>query len=170
MDRERTFEFPAKEYQTHNRASEAIRGCTTSRKLAVIHVKVQQKVSSELEKGNELVDKEAKQAAKREATVTAALIPDGQISLEEKSNYTKEDRKLITDLKGSYNEDGWAISPQKKAHSFILNDMVNGSRGAQKGTLGSGGAIQTPHKMDSCLEFIPCSQTGNATMSSLSPD
>ncbi|RMC09545.1 hypothetical protein DUI87_13698 [Hirundo rustica rustica] len=49
-------------------------------KVSIMHIKAHQKVSSELEKGNELADREAKEAAKGEITVEGALIPDGWIS------------------------------------------------------------------------------------------
>ncbi|RMC04072.1 hypothetical protein DUI87_19409 [Hirundo rustica rustica] len=49
-------------------------------KVAIMHIKAHQKVSSELEKGNELADREAKEAARGEITVEGALIPDGRIS------------------------------------------------------------------------------------------
>ncbi|RMC03910.1 hypothetical protein DUI87_19247 [Hirundo rustica rustica] len=49
-------------------------------KVAIMHIKAHQKVSSELEKGNELADREAKEAARGEITVEGALIPDGWIS------------------------------------------------------------------------------------------
>ncbi|XP_064262777.1 uncharacterized protein LOC135292511 [Passer domesticus] len=54
-------------------------------KAAIMHIKAQQKVSSELEEGNMLVDREAKDAARGEVfeeTVEATLIPDGNISIE----------------------------------------------------------------------------------------
>ncbi|RMB88922.1 hypothetical protein DUI87_34688 [Hirundo rustica rustica] len=50
-----------------------------------MHIKAHQKVSSELEEGNMLVDREAKEAAKGEVpdkAVEAALIPDGKVSIE----------------------------------------------------------------------------------------
>ncbi|RMB94619.1 hypothetical protein DUI87_29434 [Hirundo rustica rustica] len=50
--------------------------------VAIMHVKAYQKVSSELEEGNELADREAKEAAKGEITIEGALIPNGQVSLE----------------------------------------------------------------------------------------
>lgn len=64
-------------------------------KIAIMHIRANQKVSSEWEKGNELVDREAKQAAKGKVKTEGALLPDGQISLECKPEYTKEDQKLI---------------------------------------------------------------------------
>ncbi|XP_048176252.1 uncharacterized protein LOC125333960 [Corvus hawaiiensis] len=51
-------------------------------KVAIMYIRVHQKVSSELEEGNELADREAKEATKGEVTITGALIPDGQLSLE----------------------------------------------------------------------------------------
>ncbi|XP_065544325.1 uncharacterized protein LOC136018728 [Lathamus discolor] len=51
-------------------------------KVAIMHIKAHQKVSSELEEGNELMDREAKEVAKGEITTEGALIPDGKISLE----------------------------------------------------------------------------------------
>ncbi|RMB91540.1 hypothetical protein DUI87_32119 [Hirundo rustica rustica] len=48
--------------------------------VAIMHIKAQQ--SSKLEEGNDLVDREAKEAAKGEITIEGALIPDGQVSLE----------------------------------------------------------------------------------------
>jgi len=83
-------------------------------KAAIMHIKAHQKVTSELEKGNELADREAKHVAKTEVKTEGALISDGQIFLEVKPEYTKEDQKLITDLEGSYSEEGWAQTPQGK--------------------------------------------------------
>ncbi|XP_010280182.1 PREDICTED: uncharacterized protein LOC104616762 [Phaethon lepturus] len=83
-------------------------------KVAIMHIKAHQKVSSELERGNELADREAKQAAKAEVKIEGALVPDEQISLEGKPEYTKEDQKLITDLEGLYNKEGWAHTPRGK--------------------------------------------------------
>ncbi|XP_017586101.1 PREDICTED: uncharacterized protein LOC108445794 [Corvus brachyrhynchos] len=57
-------------------------------KVAIMHIKAHQKVSSELEEGNMLVVREAKDAAKGEIPnekVEATLIPDGKICLEEKT-------------------------------------------------------------------------------------
>ncbi|XP_050842395.1 uncharacterized protein LOC127060979 isoform X1 [Serinus canaria] len=82
-------------------------------KVAVMHIKAHQGVSSELEEGNELVEREAKEAAKGEVTIQGALIPDGEISLEGKTEYNKRDRKLIEDQKGTYNQEGWATIEKK---------------------------------------------------------
>lgn len=63
-------------------------------KVAIMHIKVHQKVSSELKEENELVDRKAKEAAKSEVTietVEAALIPDGKIPIEGKLRYNKKD-------------------------------------------------------------------------------
>ncbi|XP_042663760.1 uncharacterized protein LOC116959266 [Tyto alba] len=75
-------------------------------KVAIMHIKAHQKVNSELEKGNELADREAKRAAKIEIKTEGALIPDRQISLESKPEYTREDQKLIADLEGTYKKEG----------------------------------------------------------------
>lgn len=79
-----------------------------------MHIKAHQKVNSKLERGNELADREAKQVANVKVRTEGALVPDGRISLEDKPEYTKEDQKLITDLEGSYNKEGWAHAPQGK--------------------------------------------------------
>ena len=44
--------------------------------VAVVHIKVHQKVSSELVKGNELSDREVKQVAKTEVKTEGTLVPD----------------------------------------------------------------------------------------------
>ena len=87
-----------------------------------MHIKAHQKVSSELENGNELVEREAKQVAKTEVKTEGALIPDRWISLESKPEYTKEDQKLVTDLEGSYNEEG--SNPTGKTNHSLLSDMA----------------------------------------------
>ncbi|XP_050565792.1 uncharacterized protein LOC118251187 [Cygnus atratus] len=46
-------------------------------KVAIMHIKAHQRVSSELERGSELADREAKQVAKTEVNTEGALIPDG---------------------------------------------------------------------------------------------
>ncbi|RMC08979.1 hypothetical protein DUI87_13976 [Hirundo rustica rustica] len=54
-------------------------------RVAIMHIKAHQKVISELEEGNMLADREAKEAAKGEVpdkAVEAALIPDGKVSIE----------------------------------------------------------------------------------------
>ncbi|RMC04400.1 hypothetical protein DUI87_19221 [Hirundo rustica rustica] len=69
-------------------------------RVAIMHIKAHHKVSSELEEGNMLADREAKEAAKGEVpdkAVEAALIPDGKVSIEGKPMYNKKDKKLIKD-------------------------------------------------------------------------
>nr|XP_041567809.1 LOW QUALITY PROTEIN: uncharacterized protein LOC121468357 [Taeniopygia guttata] len=84
-------------------------------KVAIMHIKAHQKVSSELEEGNMLADREAKDAAKGEVveeTVEATLIPDGKISIEAKPVYNKKDKKLIKAEKANYNQEGWAVTEE----------------------------------------------------------
>ena len=83
------------------------------KKVAMRHIKAHQKVSSKLEKGNELVDREAKQVTKTEVRTERALIPNGRISVEGKPECTEEHQKLLTDLEESYNEEGW-LKPQRE--------------------------------------------------------
>ncbi|RMC05594.1 hypothetical protein DUI87_17679 [Hirundo rustica rustica] len=62
-------------------------------KVAIMHIKAHQKMSSELEEGNMLADREAKEAAKGEVpdkAVEAVLIPDGKVSIEVKSEAVME--------------------------------------------------------------------------------
>jgi len=84
------------------------------KKVAIMHIKAHQKVSSKLEKENELADREAKHVSKMEVKTEGALIPDGRISLEGKPECTVEHQKLLTDLEESYNEEGWAQTPEGK--------------------------------------------------------
>ncbi|KAF4798987.1 hypothetical protein TURU_058903 [Turdus rufiventris] len=74
--------------------------------VTIMHIKAHQKVSSELEEGNELANREAKEAARGEMMIEGALIPDGQVSLKGKPVYTKKDKKLIKDQRGTYNQEG----------------------------------------------------------------
>lgn len=94
--------------------------------MAITHIKAHQKVSSELEKGNDLADREAKQAAKGEVKREGALVLDGQISLEGEPNYTKEDQRLTENLDGSYNERKWALTPQGELiiPSYLIGSML----------------------------------------------
>ncbi|RMC21889.1 hypothetical protein DUI87_02760 [Hirundo rustica rustica] len=98
-------------------------------RVAVMHIKAHQKVSSELEEGNMLADREAKEAAKGEVpdkAVEAALIPDGKISIEGKPVYNKKDKKLIKVEKASYNQEGWAVTEEGKlvVPSYLLWSLV----------------------------------------------
>ena len=83
-------------------------------RVAIMHIKAHQKVQSDIERGNELADRKAKRVAQMEQVTEGALIPDGKVTLGEKPHYNKEDLKLIEDLDGKYNQDGWAITSQKK--------------------------------------------------------
>ena len=74
-------------------------------KVAIMHIKAHQKVSSKLEQGNTLADREAKDAAKGEVSnkiVEAALIPDGKISIEGKPVYNKKIKKLIKEEEATW--------------------------------------------------------------------
>ncbi|XP_040437583.1 uncharacterized protein LOC121082308 [Falco naumanni] len=128
------------------------------KKVAIMHIKAHQKVSSDLEKRNELADREAKQVAKTKIKVVGALIPDRHISLQDKPKYTKEDQKLISDLEGSYNEERWAYTPQGRliVPSYLLWHLIREehrkrhwgmealpfSVDRSAGTLGIGDAVQ----------------------------
>nr|XP_041567822.1 uncharacterized protein LOC121468369 [Taeniopygia guttata] len=46
-------------------------------KVAIMHIKAHQRINSELEEGNELADRKAKEAARMEVITEVALIPDG---------------------------------------------------------------------------------------------
>lgn len=59
-------------------------------KVAIMHTEAHQKVSSELEEGNDLADREAKEAAEGKVAMEGALIPDRQIPLEGKLVYNKK--------------------------------------------------------------------------------
>ena len=94
-----------------------------------MHIKAHQKVSSELEQGNMLADREAKDAAKGEVSnemVEAALIPDGKISIEGKPVYNKKDKKLIKEEEATYNQEGWAVTKEGKVvvPSYLLWSLV----------------------------------------------
>ncbi|RMC20437.1 hypothetical protein DUI87_01287 [Hirundo rustica rustica] len=98
-------------------------------RVAVMHIKAHQKVSSELEEGNMLADREAKEAAKGEVpdeAVEAALIPDGKVSIEGKPVYNKKDKNLIKVEKASYNQEGWAVTEEGKlvVPSYLLWSLV----------------------------------------------
>ncbi|RMC21666.1 hypothetical protein DUI87_02534 [Hirundo rustica rustica] len=79
-------------------------------KVAIMHIKAQQKVTSELEEGNELADRKAKEAAKGEVIVEivgAALIPDGQISIEGGSFFffpLAQERQSLSHRKSKYQD------------------------------------------------------------------
>lgn len=80
-------------------------------KVAIMHCRGHQRGSTDFEIGNRLADKEARRASERGQVEVLALIPDGKIQTLEKGQapkYSKEDLKLIKDLKGKLNVDGWA--------------------------------------------------------------
>ncbi|XP_032063100.1 uncharacterized protein LOC116501622, partial [Aythya fuligula] len=80
-------------------------------KVAIMHCRGHQRGSTDSEIGNRLADKEARRVAERGQVEVLALIPDGKIQALEKGQapkYSKEDLKLIEDLKGKLNVDGWA--------------------------------------------------------------
>ncbi|RMC03549.1 hypothetical protein DUI87_20749 [Hirundo rustica rustica] len=83
-------------------------------KIAVMHIKAHQKLSSKLEEGNKLVDKKEKEAAKGEVTVEiveAALIPDGQISIEDsRPNVIEQFRKELQ----NFNAAEKVVNPGKR--------------------------------------------------------
>ena len=65
-------------------------------KVAIMHIKAHQKVSSELEEEDKLAGRKAKDTAKGEVTVEtveADLIPDEQISIEGKPKHSKKDKR-----------------------------------------------------------------------------
>ncbi|RMC19757.1 hypothetical protein DUI87_03321 [Hirundo rustica rustica] len=88
-------------------------------RVAIMHIKAHQKVSSELEEGNMLADREAKEAAKGEVpdkAVEAALIPDGKVSIEGVNTIPR--RYNVT---GIYQCQGRAYDPySRKALNKIL--------------------------------------------------
>ncbi|TRZ13665.1 hypothetical protein HGM15179_013437 [Zosterops borbonicus] len=94
-----------------------------------MHIRSHQKVSSELEEGNMLADREVKDAAKgevRDETTEAALIPDKKISIEGKPVYNKKDKKLIKAEKVNYNQEAWAVTEEGKpvVPSYLLWSLV----------------------------------------------
>ena len=79
-------------------------------KVAIMHCRGHQKGNTDTEIGNRLADYEAKRVAGEVKTETLSLIPDGKIqtvSTNRKPNYSKEDLKLIEDLEGKIESDGW---------------------------------------------------------------
>ncbi|RMC20476.1 hypothetical protein DUI87_01326 [Hirundo rustica rustica] len=93
-------------------------------KVAIMHIKAHQKVSSELEEGNMLADREAKDAAKGEVpdeTVEAALIPDGKILIEEIATVERPTHKL----KWLDNKPRWVAQwPLSKEKLKALEELV----------------------------------------------
>ncbi|XP_061221105.1 uncharacterized protein LOC133218564 [Neopsephotus bourkii] len=78
--------------------------------VAIMYCKGHQQGDSDQEIGNNLADFEAKRAA--EQFQIMSLIPDGKLTIEKsKPRYSKEDTKLIEDLKGQENKEGWVQIP-----------------------------------------------------------
>ncbi|XP_049649674.1 uncharacterized protein LOC126035289 [Accipiter gentilis] len=78
-------------------------------KVAIMHCRGHQKGNTDSEIGNRLADYEARRVAESGEKVLS-LIPDGKIqtvSTNQKPIYSKEDLKLIEDLKGKMEENGW---------------------------------------------------------------
>lgn len=78
-------------------------------KLAIMHCRGHQKGNTDSEIGNRLSDYEARRVAESGEKVLS-LVPDGRIhtvSTNQKPIYSKEDLKLIKDLKGKMEENGW---------------------------------------------------------------
>ncbi|XP_035168414.1 protein NYNRIN-like [Oxyura jamaicensis] len=75
-----------------------------------MHCRGHQKGNADFEIGNRLADQEAKQVAGLTEVKASSLIQDGKVQtiyINQKPNYTKEDLKLIEDLKGKMKPDGW---------------------------------------------------------------
>lgn len=102
--------FTGHNHQICRRDTEAVGGSPTP--LEGGNYTFQGTSKSKLGIGNDLADREAKQAAKGEVQRGGALVPDEQISLEGEPKYTKEDQRLTEDLDGSYDERQWALTPQ----------------------------------------------------------
>ncbi|RLV85387.1 hypothetical protein DV515_00016016 [Chloebia gouldiae] len=144
-------------------------------KVAIMHVRAHQKMSSELEEGNMLVDREAKDAAKGEVfeeRVEATLIPDGKISIEGKPVYNKKDKKLIKAEKANYNQEGWAVTEEGRliVPSYLLWSLVqkehekthwgvdavyNHMKGKVIARKLQGTIIQVPRQCSLCLQTNP---------------
>ncbi|KAK1204014.1 POL5 protein, partial [Pygoscelis papua] len=87
------------------------------REVAVMHCRGHQKGEAKFEKGNRLADVEARKAAERKMVEGLTLIPDGKvqtITTMGPPKYGKEDYKLIHDLKGKEDTNGWAWTPERK--------------------------------------------------------
>ncbi|RMC16776.1 hypothetical protein DUI87_06370 [Hirundo rustica rustica] len=89
--------------------------------VAIMHIKAHQKVSSELEEGNKLADREAKEAAKGEVTIEGALIPDGQVSLEVR----EEHKKTHWGIDALYNYLIEKITA-RNLYSTVIQDIIRG--------------------------------------------
>lgn len=65
---------------------------------------------------------EAKRAARTRGVLEAALIPDRKPALEGEPQHDKDDQKLISQLNGNYNADGWAHTPE--GHTIVPSIML----------------------------------------------
>lgn len=81
--------------------------------VAIMHCRGHRRGDSDPEVGNRLADGEAKRAA--EGAMIQALIPDGApIGSELTPKYSREDKKLIDDLGGTLNQEGWATAKDNR--------------------------------------------------------
>nr|XP_009921610.1 PREDICTED: protein NYNRIN-like [Haliaeetus albicilla] len=75
-----------------------------------MHCRGHQKGNTDSEIGNRLADYEARRVAEEVEAEALSLMPDSKIqtvSTNQKPNYSKEDLKLIEDLDGKVESDGW---------------------------------------------------------------
>ncbi|XP_077642335.1 uncharacterized protein LOC144247010 [Lonchura striata] len=103
-------------------------------KVVIMHIKAHQRINSELEEGNELADRKAKEAAKIEIINEAALIPDGQISLEDwdrKLHYLDalldDGLKMLENARAQLVDDGDPVSKTMSMNK-PLRDAENWNR------------------------------------------
>ncbi|XP_052631080.1 uncharacterized protein LOC128136028 [Harpia harpyja] len=124
------------------------------KKVAIMHIKAHQKVSSDLERGNELADREAKQVAKTKVKTEGALIPDRQISLEGKPEYTKEDPREERSRR-SQEEQGRESAPQQGVGTGMgaLPGMARLVSGVRWMLLGRAAIQSANHN-----SFFPCDE------------
>ncbi|RMC21041.1 hypothetical protein DUI87_01897 [Hirundo rustica rustica] len=96
--------------------------------VAIMHIEAHQKVSSELEEGNKLADREAKEAAKGEIMIEGALIPDGQVSLEDGI----EMPNVQPDRTGDILFFSWAVAVAQPFQDFAKVPEANLFRGQRE--------------------------------------
>ncbi|NXW52150.1 POL3 protein, partial [Nyctiprogne leucopyga] len=80
-------------------------------KVAIMHCKGHQKGDTDPEIGNRLADYEARQVAEKAVSTELSLIPDGKLQTVSNNpvpHYSKEDLKLIEDLKAEIKPSKWA--------------------------------------------------------------
>ncbi|GAB0208873.1 protein NYNRIN-like [Grus japonensis] len=89
-------------------------------KVAVMHCKGHQKGKTKVEIGNRFADRIARQVAMEDSKETQidVLIPDGYLQQDvlkiSNPSYGKEDQKLVLDLEGKDNGEGWMCTPEGK--------------------------------------------------------